>query len=184
MWYNKVTLIGGNMKLLIASDIHGSGYYMEKLEQAILRENPDKIVLLGDFLYQGPRNPFSEQYNPMKVVEILKKYRDKIIAVRGNCDSEVDEKVLEFPIMEDYQVLEVDGHKFYFTHGHVLEKVPYQDGILIHGHTHVYHLGKDYINPGSISLPKVYEEHTYLIYQNHVFTLYDDAGNKLEEISL
>ncbi len=172
------------MKLLIASDIHGSLEYTLQLEQIIKRVNPDKIVLLGDFLYHGPRNPMPSRYDTMKVAEILNQYQEKILAVRGNCDSEVDQMVLEFPIMEDYRVEEIDGHKFYFTHGHLLEKVPYQDGILIHGHTHIYHLGKDYINPGSISLPKVYEEHTCIIYENGTFTLYDLNFHKLEEFSL
>lgn len=172
------------MKYLIASDLHGSSYYVEKLEKIIKDEKPNKIILLGDLLYHGPRNAFPEQYDTVKVINILNSYKDSIIAVRGNCDAEVDQMVLEFPIMDDYKVLEVDGLKLYLTHGHLNEKVPYQDGILVHGHTHVYHLSKEYINPGSLSLPKVNNEHTYIVYENRCFRLFDIEGNKIQEISI
>lgn len=172
------------MKFLIVSDLHGSSYYVSKLDEIIKKENPDKIILLGDLLYHGPRNHFPDGYDTMKVIEILNKHKNSIIAVRGNCDAEVDQMVLEFPIMDDYKVLSVDGLKLYLTHGHINDKVPYQDGILIHGHTHVYHLSDTYINPGSISLPKQHEEHTYIIYENRCFKLFDINENKIDEISL
>lgn len=172
------------MKYLIASDLHGSSYYVSKLAERIEKESSDNIILLGDLLYHGPRNYLPEEYDTMKVIEILNKYKDSIIAVRGNCDAEVDQMVLEFPIMDDYKVIEVDGLKLYFTHGHVNDKVPYQDGILVHGHTHVYELSSTYINPGSVSLPKVHLEHTYIIYENKCFKLYDIDGNLLKSIQI
>ncbi len=171
------------MKYLIASDLHGSSYYVSKLEKIIEKEKPNKIILLGDLLYHGPRNSLPEEYDTMRVIETLNKYKDIIIAVRGNCDAEVDQMVLEFPIMDDYKCIEVDGLKLYLTHGHVNDRVPYQDGILIHGHTHVYELSSTYINPGSISIPKVHEEHTYIIYENKCFRLYDVEGNIIKELS-
>lgn len=172
------------MKYLIASDLHGSSYYVSKLESRIVKENPDNILLLGDLLYHGPRNYLPEEYDTMKVIDILNKYKDRIIAVRGNCDAEVDQMVLEFPIMDNYKLIEVDGLKLYLTHGHINDMVPYQDGILIHGHTHVYELSPTYINPGSVSLPKVHEEHTYIIYENRTFRLYDIDGNLLKEMKI
>ena len=170
------------MKYLIASDLHGSSYYATKLNEIIRIDIPDKMILLGDLLYHGPRNHFPEEYDTMKVIAILNKYKDSIIAVRGNCDAEVDQMVLEFPIMDDYKVLEVDGLRLYLTHGHINDKVPYQDGILVHGHTHIYELSTSYINPGSISLPKVHDEHTYIIYENKCFQLYDIEGKILQKI--
>lgn len=171
------------MKYLIASDLHGSSYYAMKLDNIIQNKKPDKIILLGDLLYHGPRNNLPEDYDTMKVIDILNQYKDRIIAVRGNCDAEVDQMVLEFSIMDDYKLLEVDGLKLYLTHGHINDKIPYQDGILIHGHTHVYELSTNYINPGSISLPKIHEEHTYIIYENKCFQLYDIDGKLLQEIT-
>ncbi len=170
------------MKLLIASDLHGSSYYVSKLEEIIEKECPDKIILLGDLLYHGPRNSLPEEYDTMKVITILNKYKDSILAVRGNCDAEVDQMVLEFSIMDDYKLIEVDDLKLYLTHGHINHKIPYQDGILVHGHTHEYELSSSYINPGSISIPKVHEEHTYIIYENRCFRLYDIEGNVIKEL--
>lgn len=170
------------MKLLIASDLHGSSYYANKLKEIIECEHPDKILLLGDLLYHGPRNQLPLDYDTMKVVGILNSYKDNIIAVRGNCDAEVDQMVLDFSISEDYKILEIDGLKLYLTHGHINDKVPYQDGILLNGHTHIYQLTSDYINPGSISIPKVHSEHTYIIYENRTFTLYDIDKNILDTL--
>lgn len=125
------------MKYLIASDLHGSSFYVNKLERVIQDKKPDKIILLGDLLYHGPKNKLPLEYDTMKVIETLNKYKDSIIAVRGNCDAEVDQKMLEFSILDDYKLLEIDGLKLYLTHGHVNDRVPYQDGILVNGHTHV-----------------------------------------------
>lgn len=166
------------MKYLIASDLHGSSYYVSKLDEIIKRENPDKIILLGDLLAGGVSNEI------MDVISILNKYQDKIIAVRGNCDTEQDQQKFIFSIMKDYQVIEVDGLKLYLTHGHINHKVPYQDGILVHGHTHVYELSNTYINPGSVSKPRMYKENTYILYEDRCFKLYDINGKILKEITL
>ena len=129
------------MKLLFASDLHGSAYYAEKLEELIRNEAPDKTVLLGDLLYHGPRNDLPREYDPKKVTAILNGLKTQVLAVRGNCDAEVDQMVLEFPILADYGVLALGGRLLYLTHGHVFHKdhlPPLQAGdILLHVHTHI-----------------------------------------------
>lgn len=150
------------MKLLIASDIHGSAYWCEKLMQVVRTENPDKILLLGDLLYHGPRNDLPRDYAPKKVIPMLGEYRDKILAVRGNCEAEVDQMVLPFACMADYAVLVCDGVCFYLTHGHHKnpdDLPPLEQGsIFLFGHTHVktdeMRGGIRCVNPGSVSIPK------------------------------
>lgn len=107
------------MKYLVASDIHGSYYYTKKLEQIIIKENPSKIILLGDLYYHGPRNSLTDEYNPMKVLKILNKYKDNIICTRGNCDAEVDEMISEFKF-EEYIQININGLDFFFSHGHII----------------------------------------------------------------
>ena len=104
------------MKALVISDIHGSGYYADKIREIVERENPEKIILLGDLYYHGPRNDLSQEYNPMKVAETLNSMKDRILVVRGNCDAEVDEMISEFKF-NDHILMEINGKKFYFTHG-------------------------------------------------------------------
>ena len=161
------------MKLIIASDIHGSLKYTKKLEELINQENPDNIVLLGDLLYHGARNALPEEYSTLEVSNILNKYSNKIIAVRGNCDSEVDDMVTKFDIMSDYKSIEVDGINIYLTHGHLINKYEhlFQGEYLISGHTHVYNLEGKHLNPGSIGIPKVNPEHTCILYKNKTFYL-------------
>ncbi len=161
------------MKLIIASDIHGSLRYTKKLEELINKENPDKVVLLGDLLYHGARNALPEEYSTIEVANILNKYSDKIIAVRGNCDSEVDNMVTNFDIMSDYKSLDVDGTNVYITHGHLIDKYEhlFQDEYLITGHTHVYNLEGKHLNPGSVGIPKVNKEHTCILYKDKTFYL-------------
>lgn len=156
------------MKLIIASDIHGSLKYTKKLEELINKESPDNIILLGDLLYHGARNAIPTEYSTIEVANILNKYSNKIIAVRGNCDSEVDDMVTTFPIMSDYKSIEVDGIKIYLTHGHLIEKYKniFQNEYLISGHTHIYNLEGKHINPGSVGIPKVNKEHTCILYKN------------------
>ncbi len=151
------------MKILFLSDIHG---VPSALEQALAAAEPleyDKIVLLGDLLYHGPRNGVPNFYDPVKVVGILNGLKEKIVAVRGNCDAEVDQMMFEFPMMSDYAVLETDNEKFFLTHGHLWNECrlpPLGMGtILAHGHTHIPELKKlecgiTIYNPGSVSLPK------------------------------
>ncbi len=171
------------MKILIASDIHGDKYYARKIEEIINKEKVDKVILLGDFLYHGPRNDLPFDYDTMETAQTLNKYKDLIIAVRGNCDAEVDQMILDFDISSDYKIFEIDGLKLYLTHGHLNDMLPKreEDSILLNGHTHVYKLEDNYINPGSISIPKKTNNHTYIIYENRKFTIYDEFGNKLVE---
>lgn len=160
------------MKWLIASDIHGSAYWCERMLELFKREKADVLVLLGDILYHGPRNELPRDYNPKKVIALLNDFANgthdeeekphRILCVRGNCDAEVDQMVLGFPIMADYGVIELGGRFVYLTHGHVYgEDNPpklRRGDILIQGHTHVQRcVEKDgvlFLNPGSVSIPK------------------------------
>lgn len=159
------------MKILIASDIHGSAYYCERLLDAYKRENPDRLLLLGDILYHGPRNDLPRDYSPKSVIEMLNGIKKDILCVRGNCDTEVDQMVLEFPILADYAVLYVKDRLIYATHGHKFNPdnlPPLKKGdILLNGHTHIPKCTdyEDYlyINPGSVSIPKENSEHSYIL---------------------
>lgn len=160
------------MKLLVASDIHGSAFYCRALLEAFERERAERLLLLGDILYHGPRNALPRDYGPGEVLKMLNGHREKILCVRGNCDAEVDQMVLEFPIMADYCVLFWGGRLIYATHGHVwhIGHLPplHPGDILLHGHTHVpawKALGENnlYLNPGSVSLPKEDSVHGYML---------------------
>lgn len=167
------------MKLMIASDIHGSLYYARKIAEAYALENAGKLVLLGDLLYHGPRNDLPRDYNPKKVIEILNGLKEEIICVRGNCDTEVDQMVLEFPMMADYAVICDESVTMYLTHGHKFNPqspLPMKKGdFLVNGHTHIPAIecmgDYIYINPGSASIPKNGSGHTYMIYENGNFEL-------------
>lgn len=163
------------MKVIIASDIHGNLEYTRKLEQLIEKENPDKLILLGDLYYHGPRNKLPDEYNPMAVNEILNKYTDIIIAVRGNCDAEVDDMISKFDITKDYEEITLDGIKFYITHGHLFDKLKdiIKDDYVFYGHTHVYDITSKRVNPGSVGIPKVNSEHTVIVYENQTLKLID-----------
>ena len=165
------------MKLIIASDIHGSAHWCRKLCEIMEQETPDKLILLGDLLYHGPRNDLPDGYAPKEVIPMLTKYADRIIAVRGNCEAEVDQMVLPFPCMADYAQLLVDGITFYLTHGHhaspeALPPLP-QGSVFLSGHTHVKRdemvQGIRCLNPGSVSIPKD-GSHSCLIYENNHFS--------------
>lgn len=159
------------MKLMIASDIHGSALYCEKMLAAFARERADRLLLLGDILYHGPRNDLPEGYAPKKVIEMLNAAKERLLCVRGNCDTEVDQMVLEFPILADYCILYVGERLVYATHGHNFneEKLPplQKGNILLHGHTHVpvcrEHEDYIYMNPGSVSIPKENSAHGYMV---------------------
>lgn len=179
------------MKLLFASDIHGSASYCKQLCTRIENESPDKIVLLGDLLYHGPRNDLPSGYSPKEVIPLLNSLADRIIAVRGNCDSEVDQMVLDFPCMADYTTIMTETGKVIFaTHGHIMTPDEHEGStsfdVFISGHTHVkqaYDTGEFLvINPGSISLPKD-GERSYATYADGVFNLKDLAGTTLQSIS-
>ena len=163
------------MKLMIASDIHGSAYYCRKLLDAYKREQADKLLILGDILYHGPRNDLPKDYNPKEVIAMLNPLKKELLCVRGNCDTEVDQMVLEFPILADYCFLELDGHTIFATHGHVhnpknLPRLKEGD-ILLNGHTHIpanQNMGEyTYMNTGSVSIPKENSAHGYMIYDGN-----------------
>lgn len=180
------------MKYMFASDIHGSAYYCKKTLEAYKESGAARLILLGDLLYHGPRNELPKDYDPRQVFALLNEHRDEIYAVRGNCDSEVDQMVLEFPMMADYCLLAVNGKTIYATHGHVYNEEalpPMRPGdALIHGHTHLpvaRAMGDCYLlNPGSTSLPKDDNPNSYGILDGSVFTIYDFEGNKVKEITL
>ena len=180
------------MKYLFASDIHGSAYYCRKLLDAFREEQAERLVLLGDLLYHGPRNDLPKEYAPKEVIALLNEHKNKIYAVRGNCEAAVDQMVLEFPVMADYCILSVDGRPFYATHGHIYNQdnlPPLQEGdILIHGHTHVLKAqqmdGYILLNPGSVSIPKEGNPATYAVLENSIFTIKDFDGNTVREMRL
>ena len=165
------------MRLIIASDIHGSAYWCEKLMELIRQEEPDKVLLLGDLLYHGPRNDLPRDYAPKKVIPMLSSLAERIIAVRGNCEAEVDQMVLPFPCMADYALLECDGLRMYLTHGHHASPEnlpPLNPGdVFLSGHTHVkkntMEQGVMCLNPGSVSIPKD-GTNSCLLYENGTFT--------------
>ena len=170
------------MKYVIASDIHGSADWCERLLSAFENEQADKLVLLGDILYHGPRNDFPDGYSPKRVFAALNAIKEKIVCVRGNCDSEVDQMVLEFPIMADYALLPLKNRTLFLTHGHLFneENPPLlKDGdFLLNGHFHNPTIRKTeqgfvYANCGSVSLPKDGTPHSYLLYENGTLYLKD-----------
>ena len=165
------------MKLVIASDIHGSAYWCGRLLEEIEKENPDRVILLGDLLYHGPRNDLPRDYAPKQVIPMLSGIKEKIVAVRGNCEAEVDQMVLPFPCLADYAELLVDGMLFHLSHGHHqnpenLPPLP-EGSVFLFGHTHVkldkMVGGVRCLNPGSLSIPKD-GSHSYLICENGNFS--------------
>lgn len=165
------------MKYLIASDIHGSAYFANKLIERYKAEGADRLVLLGDILYHGPRNDLPKDYCPKEVIPLLNAYKNEILCVRGNCDSEVDQMVLEFPCLAEYAVLPVGDRLCYLTHGHHYgpDNLPpmAKGDLLLSGHIHVpVCRGQDgvmLLNPGSVSLPKEGSPHSYMTLKNGVF---------------
>ena len=159
------------MKWMIASDLHGSAYYCRKMLEAFEREGADRLFLLGDLLYHGPRNDLPREYAPKEVIPLLNGKKEKLLCVRGTCDAEVDQMVLEFPVLADYAVLPVGRRLIYATHGHIYHVKnlpPLAPGdVLLHGHTHVpawteFGQGNLYLNPGSVSIPKENSPHSYM----------------------
>lgn len=180
------------MKIMIASDIHGSAFYCRELLAAFEREKADKLLLLGDVLYHGPRNDLPKEYAPKEVITLLNALKNKILCVRGNCDTEVDQMVLEFPILADYCILSVGKRMIYATHGHVYNMTtlpPLQEGdILLHGHTHIpawTEFGADnlYLNPGSVSIPKEGSAHGYMMLEDDMLTWNDLTGAVYHQMS-
>ena len=180
------------MKLMFVSDIHGSLYYCRLMQEIWQAEQPDRLILLGDLLYHGPRNDLPRDYNPKGVIAILNEMKDEILCVRGNCDAEVDQMVLQFPILADYLMLMLKKRTCIVTHGHIYNKdklPPMKKGdILLHGHTHLRALEDMgdylYINPGSISLPKGDDVNSYMIYEDGIFTIRDLEGRPIKSMSI
>lgn len=180
------------MKLMIASDLHGSAKYTRLLLRRFEEEGADRLLLLGDLLYHGPRNDLPREYDPKKVTAILNGLKTQVLAVRGNCDAEVDQMVLEFPIMADYMALFLEGRMVFVTHGHLFneENLPnFNPGdVLIHGHTHVRAAADRgayfFLNPGSMALPKGDGVHSYMVYEDGVFTLKNLDGGVLATLAL
>ena len=180
------------MKWLIASDIHGSAYWCRRLLEKYAQEKADRLILLGDVLYHGPRNDLPDEYAPKKVIEMLNGMSDRILCVRGNCDTEVDQMVLKFPVLADYALLELGERMIYMTHGHVYNEnnlPPLREGdILLHGHTHVSkcvdHGNYVYMNPGSVSIPKENTPHGYMTLENGKFLWKSLDGEIIREYTL
>lgn len=180
------------MKYLIASDIHGSAYYCEKLAEAFHREGADRLILLGDILYHGPRNDLPRDYAPKKVAAMLNELSDRTFGVRGNCEAEIDCEILNFPMSADYAIMEQKGRIVFLTHGHIynLGKLPplKEGDVLLHGHTHVpaceAHDGIWYLNPGSVSIPKSDSAHSYMTLCDGVFSWHELDGKEYESLEL
>ena len=179
------------MKLVVASDIHGSALYCRKFLDCYKKENADKLILLGDILYHGPRNDLPEEYAPKKVIEMLNDIKDEILCVRGNCDTEVDQMVLKFPLLADYAFLYWRDKMVFVTHGHNfnLKNLPMlkKGDILLHGHTHIPACEKTdlctYINPGSVSIPKENSAHSYIVITDDEIIFKDLDGNVYKKVS-
>lgn len=179
-------------KYLAVSDIHGALDGAETLLEAIRRHQPDRILCPGDILYHGPRNDLPASYAPKKVIEIMNSLKDKIIAVRGNCEAEVDQMVLEFACMADYRTIPFGKRTVYMSHGHIYnpERLPDLDAgsIFLYGHTHIpcaYQKEGIYIlNPGSVSLPKNGHPRSYGILEESGFTVYRDDHTEYMHIDL
>lgn len=180
------------MKYFIASDIHGSAFWCKKMLEAFKNEKADRMILLGDILYHGPRNDLPEGHSPKEVIDMLNQLKGKVISVRGNCEAEVDQMVLNFPVLADYTMLEWEDKTVFLTHGHIYNEnalPPLCDGdVLVHGHTHVpvceKREGYMLINPGSVSIPKENSHHGYAIFESGEFTLKDLEGNTKASIKI
>lgn len=166
------------MRLLVASDLHGSALYTQQLLQRMEAEQADRLILLGDVLYHGPRNDLPNGYAPKQVIDMLNPLAARILCVRGNCDTEVDQMVLNFPILADYGVLLDSDRMIYLTHGHIYNEShlpPVQPGdAVFYGHTHVPIIhqaeGVTFANPGSVSIPKNGSTRGYMLYENGIIT--------------
>ena len=183
------------MKYLFASDLHGSRSAAQAVLERLTAEKADRLILLGDLLYHGPRNDLPDAYSPKEVFELFNAMPVKPFAVRGNCDAEIDQMVLDFPIMADYMLLPmVNGSSAFITHGHLFNLAsppPYRHGdLLIHGHTHVHTVqtinGLTYINPGSAALPKENQVKSYMTldWEAGLFEIKAFDGSVLKRFSL
>lgn len=180
------------MKYMFASDIHGSSYYCKKMLQAYEAEKADRLILLGDLLYHGPRNELPREYAPKEVIAMLNEKKTDLLVVRGNCDAEVDQMVLQFPIMADYCIL-LDGDRtIYCSHGHIYNEgnlPPLKKGdIFMQGHTHILCAEKKenytILNPGSVSIPKEGNPPTYALLEDGIFSIKGFDGETIRQLQL
>lgn len=166
------------MKFYVISDIHGSIQNLEKVLE-YFDQDGDYLIILGDILYHGPRNEIPSGYHPKEVIRLLNERKDKILAVRGNCDGEVDQMVLDFPITADYMILPFDGYKVFMSHGHLYENVKglKENDVYLFGHIHVPVAKNEeriiQLNPGSISIPKMKSVASFAILENDEFIVYN-----------
>ena len=188
------------MKWMIASDLHGSAFYCKKMIKAFERERADRLLLLGDLLYHGPRNDLPEGYAPKEVIPLLNGLKPALLCVRGNCDAEVDQMVLDFPILADYAVLPVGRRSsqllgrdeaFAAQLAELLKKLPplAPGDVLLHGHTHIpawteFGEGNLYLNPGSVSIPKEGSAHSYMTLEGETFLWKTLEGEVYRELEL
>lgn len=179
------------MKYLIVSDIHGSVSRLKTVLDFYRKNKCDMLLILGDILNYGPRNGLPDDLNPQAIVALLNSMKDEIIAIRGNCDSEVDQMLLDFPIMSDYTIVVDNGIKLFLTHGHIFNENNLPKGknhCIIYGHTHLWKLEKkdDIIicNTGSITFPKGGNEPTFCVYENKNIFTYNIEGKLLDKISI
>ncbi len=176
------------MKLMIASDIHGSAYYCEKMLRAFEDEHAGRLLLLGDILYHGPRNDLPADYAPKKVIAMLNGIKESVLCVRGNCDTEVDQMVLEFPVLSEQALLSIDGTEMLALHGHKAFPAVKSGTVVLSGHTHIPKLeerdGVFYMNPGSVSIPKENSRHGYMIFEHGEFIWKDFDGNIINRCKL
>lgn len=180
------------MKLMFASDIHGSALYAKQMLARMEEEAPQRLVLLGDLLYHGPRNGLPDGYAPKEVAALLNAVRPRPVCVRGNCEAEVDQLMLRFPVLGDYCLLEAAGKLVFATHGHQynLQTPPAlkPGDVLLHGHTHVpakdSSAGFWYLNPGSVSIPKEGSAHGYMTLEGGAFRWKDLSGREYDSLTL
>lgn len=173
------------MKYMIVSDIHGDAECTAKFLSIFEREKCQGLIILGDILYHGPRNDLPSGYAPKRVIEMLNQLKESIIAIKGNCDAEVDEMVLQFPILSDPQFINLNGKRTLLTHGH---KYDFDDidgketDLILHGHTHLLRIESDVsgatvVNPGSVSIPKGGNANTFAIFDENEITIMDFGMN-------
>ena len=180
------------MKLLIISDIHGIKTNLNKIREVYLKEHCDKLVVLGDLYYIGPRNSMIPGYDIQEVKNFLESFKENLICLTGNCDSIIDKQISDFPMIPELEYLPIDDLNLYFTHGHIYNIDNHnkfsENSILIYGHLHIPFIKKQenkyFMNPGSISLPKDGNLPTYMIYENRKFTIYNIEDVIIKEIEI
>lgn len=176
---------------MLVSDIHGCRPALETVLKFYDEQHCNMLCILGDILNYGPRNSIPNGLDPKGIVEILNARASDIVAIRGNCDGEVDQMLLHFPILGDYLLLVDEGKKLFLTHGHVYNKDKMPQGhfdAIVYGHTHLWEMtpidGTVVCNTGSITFPKGGNEPTFMTYEHGTFTAYNLEGKKLKEYSL